>query len=376
MESAKVAVIGFGNWGKNLVRNFAHLGALGCVCDIDLARLDVVRREHPGVRITDQFESVLKDESIKAVVIASPSDSHFELGRQSLLAGKHVYVEKPLARDTRHAEELDKLATERGLILMVGHLLLYHPAVNCLKELIRDGELGELRFIRSDRMNFNTGRRDWSVLWDLAPHDISMMSYLLDCEHPEVDRVGGWDTQIDSLVDVAYLDLVFPIAGARRVPGQVRNSWIDPQKLVRLTVNGSLKTAVLNDTASENKLALHSLTKSGGMVVEYPSYSDAEPLQLECEHFLNCVVTGQRPRTDANNAYQVVRVLSEVEDRLARRPQVKSSNLSIPAPTTAAQIAAAAQASQTGNGNGNGAGSPVQPAGIVAPTTPIIQVVQ
>jgi hypothetical protein len=132
----------------------------------------------------------------------------------------------------------------------------------------------------------------------------------------------------------------------------------------------------LNDTASENKLALHSLTKSGGMVVEYPSYSDAEPLQLECEHFLNCVVTGQRPRTDANNAYQVVRVLSEVEDRLARRPQVKSSNLSIPAPTTAAQIAAAAQASQTGNGNGNGAGSPVQPAGIVAPTTPIIQVVQ
>ncbi len=109
MESAKVAVIGFGNWGKNLVRNFAHLGALGCVCDIDLARLDVVRREHPGVRITDQFESVLKDESIKAVVIASPSDSHFELGRQSLLAGKHVYVEKPLARDTRHAEELDKL---------------------------------------------------------------------------------------------------------------------------------------------------------------------------------------------------------------------------------------------------------------------------
>jgi UDP-2-acetamido-3-amino-2,3-dideoxy-glucuronate N-acetyltransferase len=350
LESAKVAVIGFGNWGKNLVRNFSHLGALGCVCDIDLSRLDAVHREHPFVRITDQFESVLNDPMIKAVVIASPSDSHFVLARQSLLAGKHVYVEKPLARDVRHAEELDRLATERGLILMVGHLLLYHPAVNCLKDLIRSGELGELRFIRSDRMNFNTGRRDWSVLWDLAPHDISMMSYLLDCEHPEVDRVGGWHTQIDSLVDVAYLDLVFPIAGARPVPGQVRNSWIDPQKLVRLTVNGSLKTAVLNDTASENKLALHSLTRTGGMVVEYPSYSDAEPLQLECEHFLACVMTGERPRTDANNAYQVVRVLSEVEDRLARRPQVKPSS------------------QPTANPN-NG-----QPATIVASVPPIVQI--
>jgi UDP-2-acetamido-3-amino-2,3-dideoxy-glucuronate N-acetyltransferase len=215
---------------------------------------------------------------------------------------------------------LDRLATERNLILMVGHLLLYHPAVNCLKDLIASGELGDLRFIRSDRMNFNASRRDWSVLWDLAPHDISMMSYLLDCEQAEVARVGGWDTQGDSLIDVAYLDINFRTAGGDMVPGQVRNSWIDPQKLVRLTVNGSLKTAVLNDAQVENKLALHSLTRSGRMVVEYPAYADVEPLHLECEHFLQCVTTGDRPRTDANNAYQVVSVLSEVEDRLSRRP--------------------------------------------------------
>ncbi len=324
MESAKVAVIGIGNWGKNLVRNFAHQGVLGMVCDVDPRRLENVRREYPTTRVTDQFETVLNDTEIKAVVIATPSDSHFLLAKQALLAGKHVYVEKPLARTVRHAEELDKLATERNLILMVGHLLLYHPAVNCLKELIESGELGELRFVRSDRMNFNTSRRDWSVLWDLAPHDISMMSYLLDCKNVQVARVGGWDTQGDSLIDVAYLDLTFDHLGGN-VPGQVRNSWIDPQKLVRLTVNGSLKTAVLNDALAENKLALHSLTRSGRMVVEYPAYPDVEPLHLECEHFLQCVVTGERPRTDANNGYQVVRVLQEVEDRLSRRPVLKAA---------------------------------------------------
>jgi UDP-2-acetamido-3-amino-2,3-dideoxy-glucuronate N-acetyltransferase len=319
LEAAKVAVIGIGNWGKNLVRNFAHLGALRTVCDVDPRRLENIRREYATVKVTDQFDTVLADPEVKAIVIATPSDSHFLVAKQALLAGKHVYVEKPLARSIRHAEELDKLATERNLILMVGHLLLYHPAVNCLKDLIASGELGDLRFIRSDRMNFNTSRRDWSVLWDLAPHDISMMSYLLDCDSAEVDRVGGWDTQGDSLVDVAYLDLMFRVNG-QSVPGQVRNSWIDPQKLVRLTVNGSLKTAVLNDAQVENKLSLHSLTKSGRMVVEYPSYSDVEPLHLECEHFLNCVNTGERPRSDADNAFHVVSLLSEVEERLSRRP--------------------------------------------------------
>ncbi len=324
MESSKVAVIGIGNWGKNLVRNFANLGALAMVCDLDQNLLAAVDREYPSVRTTNNLEAVLNDPEVKAVVVATPSDSHFPVARQALRAGKHVYVEKPMARDVRHAEELDQIATESNLVLMVGHLLLYHPAVNCLKDLIASGELGELQFIRSDRMNFNNKRRDWSVLWDLAPHDISMMSYLLDCESVDADRVGGWDVQGDGVIDVAYLDLIFNVKG-RNVPGQVRNSWIDPQKLVRLTVNGSLKTAVINDHQADNKLALHSLTRSGRMLVEYPEYSDAEPLHLECEHFLKCITTGQRPRTDANNAYQVLRVLSDVEERLARRPAMKAS---------------------------------------------------
>ncbi len=325
MESAKVAVIGVGNWGKNLVRNFANLGALSMVCDLDSNRLATVEKDFPSVRVTNSLDAVLKDTEVKAVVVATPSDSHFPVAKQALLAGKHVYVEKPLARDVRHAEELDQLATERNLILMVGQLLLYHPAVNLLKDLIASGELGELRFIRSDRMNFNPNRRDhWSVLWDLAPHDISMMAYLLDCQDVEADRVGGWDADGHGVIDVAYLDLEFNTKG-RVIPGQVRNSWIDPQKLVRLTVNGSLKTAVLNDHQADNKLALHSLTPAGRMVVEYPEYSDMEPLHLECEHFLKCVSTGQRPRTDANNAYAVLRVLSDVEERLSRRPAVKAA---------------------------------------------------
>lgn len=306
------------------MRNFHLLGVLGAVCEADPKKLEHISREYKGVTIVQEIQSVLDDATISAVVIATPSDTHFELAKKSLLAGKHVYVEKPLARDVKHAEELDALATERNLALMVGHLLLYHPAVNCLKKLIASGELGELLFVRSDRMNFNNGRRDWSVLWDLAPHDISMMSYLLDCDKPEVSRVGGWDTQRDGLVDVAYLDLLFPVEG-KSIPGQVRNSWIDPQKVVRLTVNGSKKTAVLNDTQREDKLALHSIGAEGRMVVEYPNYEDVEPLYVECEHFLQCVVTGERPRSDANNAYQVVRVLADVERRLSSRPQANNA---------------------------------------------------
>jgi predicted dehydrogenase len=320
----KVAVVGCGNWGKNLVRNFAHLGALAAVCDDDKVKLDQVTRDYRGVMVTQDFERILKEPTVQAVVIATPSDTHFRLAQQAMLAGKHVYVEKPLARDVKQAEELGALSDRLNLVLMVGHLLLYHPAVNCLKSLIASGELGDLLFIKSDRMNFNVGRRDWSVLWDLAPHDLSMMSYLLDCDSAEVSRVGGWATRNDGIVDVAYLDLSFPI-GDRTVAGQVRNSWIDPQKLVRLTVNGSLKTAVLNDTQLKNKLELHSQTAEGRMVVEYPEYSHSEPLALECEHFLECLATGDRPRTDANNAYQVVRILSDVEKRLSSRPVVVGS---------------------------------------------------
>lgn len=304
------------------MRNFAHLGALAAVCDSDLRKLEHIQRDNRNVKVVSDFRSVLDEPSISAIVIATPSDTHFTLARQSLLAGKHVYVEKPLARDVKHAEELNALATERNLVLMVGHLLLYHPAVNCLKSLVASGELGEMLFVRSDRMNLNLARRDWSVLWDLSPHDISMMVYLLDCDVAEVSRVGGWDTQGDGLVDVAYLDLSFAVNG-RIIPGQVRNSWIDPQKLVRLTVNGTLKTAVLNDTQVENKLALHSQTKEGRMIVEYPYYPDVEPLHLECEHFLQCLITGERPRTDVNNAHQVISILADVEKRLLSRPLSK-----------------------------------------------------
>ncbi len=319
LNSPKVAVVGSGNWGKNLVRNFAQLGALAAVCDSDETRLALVKQEYKEVITTAHYQALLDNPGISAIVVATPSDTHFDLAKRALLANKHVYVEKPLARDVNHARELDALATERNLVLMVGHLLLYHPAVNSLKQLIASGELGELLFVRSDRMNFNTSRSHWSVLWDLAPHDISMMSYILDCDNAQVNRVGGWDTLRDGLVDVAYLDLSFLVDG-RHIPGQVRNSWIDPQKLVRLTVNGSLKSAVLNDTQAENKLALHSVTPEGRMIVEYPSYPAAEPLHLECEHFLQCLATGERPRTDANNAYQVVSILAEVEQRLKRRP--------------------------------------------------------
>ncbi|HEY9679675.1 MAG TPA: Gfo/Idh/MocA family oxidoreductase [Drouetiella sp.] len=324
MEPPKVAVVGCGAWGKNLVRNFAHLGALAIACDGNpAAHARLVSELRPmkldtSFEFTSDFERVLQDD-VQAVVIATPSDTHFELAKRSLLKGKHVYVEKPLARDVKQAEELDAIATRENLVLMVGHLLLYHPAVNCLKDIIASGELGSVRFIKSERMNYNFNRHHWSVLWDLAPHDISMMSYLLDCEGPDVSRVGGWETLGDGLVDVAYLDLNFSFGG-KVVPGQIRNSWIDPQKVVRLTVNGSLKTAVLNDLEVKNKLKFYSTTNEGRLLTEVVPYSETEPLLLECEHFLDCIRTGERPRTDANNAYQVVRILADVERRLSSRP--------------------------------------------------------
>ena len=307
-----IALIGCGSWGKNIARNLASLGVLASLCDANPKILDWVRSTYK-VKVSVNYADLISDPDINGIVIATPSHTHYSLARLALLAGKHVYVEKPLARGYLEAQELNHLASVKGLTLMVGHLLVYHPAVNKLRELIFKGELGDVRFLNSDRRNFNQqARRDNNVIWDLAPHDISMMSYILGLEPMGIINACGWSTNNDSVIDVAHLDLNFP----GDIPAHIHNSWIDPQKQVLLTVNGSKKTAVLNDIRVENKLELYSMDDDGTVIVEPLSYSQEEPLKLECEHFIHCLGSGEAPRSDGTSGYQVVKILEEAEQKM------------------------------------------------------------
>ena len=308
----KIAVVGCGHWGKNLVRNFYELGVLTAVCDSNNSSLETVKNNYPGVTTTNNYDDLFKSElEIDGLVIATPSSTHYELAKQALLAGKNLYVEKPLASSLKEAEELQRLALDRGLVLMVGHLLLYHPAVNKLKTLISQGYLGEIQYINSDRRNFNRNqRRDLNVMWDLAPHDFSMMTYLLSCEPEVITSARGWASTNDGVVDVVHIDLVFP----NNIGGHIHNSWLDPQKQALLTVNGSEKTAVLNDTFKENKLEIYSRLADGSITVEKPVYSNDEPLRLECKHFLDCIAHRQVPTSDGMNGLQIVKFLEQSQN--------------------------------------------------------------
>jgi predicted dehydrogenase len=193
---------------------------------------------------------------------------------------------------------------------MVGHLLLYHPAVNKLKQIIASGDLGIVQYVNSDRRNFTANHRKHSnVMWDLAPHDFSMMCYILNAEPEKIVNVRTWASSGDS-IDVAHIDILFP----NNIGGHIHNSWLDPQKQALLTVNGSKKTAVLNDTFKENKLEIYSRQEDGGLTVEKPVYSNDEPLRLECRHFLDCIEHKRKPTSDSVNGYQVVKYVETCQN--------------------------------------------------------------
>ncbi len=308
-----IGLVGAGRWGENLIRNFFQLGVLSVVCDINPESLKKVSFKFPTVKLTTSFEEILNNPQISGVVIATPSITHHELAKKVLLAGKHVYIEKPLARTESEAIELIKLANSSGLTLMVGHLLLYHPAVNKLKEIIEKGELGDIRFINSDRRNFaSTTRLDTNVIWDLAPHDLSMISYLIGKEEAELIDANGFSTSGDGIIDVGHLDIKFEGGSF----AHIHNSWIDPQKQCLLTVNGSKKTAVINDTRTERKLEIYSMMADGQMFVEQPAYSSEEPLRLECQHFLDSIALGKTPLSDGMGGYQVVKLLEQADQKM------------------------------------------------------------
>ena len=327
MNLRNVAVIGCGLWGKNIVRNFYNLNALNTVCDLDTENLNKLAQEYENVNFTTDFNSVLQNPEINAVAVVTPSHTHFKVVSAALNAGKHVYVEKPISTVAQEAKELMELADSKGLTLMVGHLLLYHPAVNRLKMLIEDGVLGEISYVQSDRLNINYFKNDRSVMWDLAPHDISMTSYVLGKAPVRVISAVGASSDNNDIMDITHVTVEYEGG----IIGQISDSWIHPVKRVNLLVRGSKGTAIFDDTLKENKLQIFDQTTPGVSKQESLDFIEIEPLKLECQHFLNCIEQGTKPRSDGLNGYQVVSILEEAEQIMLgeRRKQLDKVNFAL-----------------------------------------------
>ncbi len=303
------AVVGCGLWGRNIVRNFYNLGALHSVCDLDLENLKMIQELYPEVNTTSDFNSIIANPEITALCIVTPSHTHFNLVKKAILAGKHVYVEKPISTSSKEAKELKELADEAGVKLLVGHLLLYHPAVNRLKMLIAEGVLGEIKYAQSDRLNINYFKNDRSVMWDLAPHDVSMIAHVTGKAPLRVISATGCDSEFENICDITHLTIEFEDG----VIGQVSDSWIHPQKRVSLLVRGTKATAILDDTIQEGKLKVYDNKKGSQNEIEVFDYLEIEPLKLECQHFLNCIKNDKTPRSDGENGYMIVKILEEAE---------------------------------------------------------------
>jgi predicted dehydrogenase len=325
-----VAVIGAGYWGPNLVRNFATLPQcqLKVVCDQDRQVLDRLRPLYPQLYLSLDWREVLSWPEIQAVVIASPTSTHYEMALEALKKGKDVFVEKPLASTVAEAEKLSAEAERRDRILMVGHLMLFHPALARLKELIDQGELGEIFYLYFRRVNLGKIRKNENALLSFAPHDISMALYLLGAEPTEVWARGEAYVQPD-VEDVVFLNMNFP----GKVMAHIHVSWLDPHKRRELTVVGSKKMAVFNDISTTEPIRVYDkgILEPG----TYVSYGDSlgirigdiwiprvdmqEPLRLQCLHFLECVEKRKQPLTDGRHGIQVVRVLEKAQQSLKRK---------------------------------------------------------
>ncbi|MBN1356789.1 Gfo/Idh/MocA family oxidoreductase [bacterium] len=325
----RIAVVGMGYWGRNLVRNFFQLGTLDTICDED-ASCRIGASDYSGVRFATDFDDVAADPSIQAVVISTPAAAHYEMAFKALANRKNVFVEKPLALKVDEGKRLVELARENGCILMVGHILLYHPAVVRMKELIRAGELGEIRYFYSNRLNIGRIRKEENILWSFAPHDISVMLNLIREDPVEIDCRGSAYINSD-VVDVTMSQFLFPSG----ISGHIFVSWLHPFKEQRLVVVGSRKMAVFDDMA-EDKLVVYphkiewknqipTVVKAGAESVRIDS---VEPLRAECLHFLHCIRNRETPVSDGQEGLRVLRILDQCQNSLSRHRNVGISRLS------------------------------------------------
>jgi predicted dehydrogenase len=328
-EPIGIGVAGTGDWGANLLRNFANLPGVRLValCDSDPRRLSEAAARYPQARAYPEVGALAAATDVQAVVIAASAVTHYELARTLLEAGKDVFVEKPLSLEVAHAEALVELAQRHRRILMVGHLLLHHPGVRYLKGMVERGELGDVRYIYSQRVNLGKVRRDENALWSFAPHDLSVILHLLDAEPVDVVARGSAFLQ-PAVEDVVFVDLRFP--GGRLAHLHV--SWLDPHKIRKFTVVGSQKMVVFDDMEASEKIRVYDKgVDRAGQVVSYgdaltvrsgdiviPKISLQEPLRIECQHFVDCVRERKTPLTDGADGLRVVRVLAAAQASLAK----------------------------------------------------------
>lgn len=320
----RVAVIGSGYWGKNLVRNFFDLRVLSAVCDSDAETLRMLNEQYPRCHTVSAYREVLQDSSIHAVAIATPAETHGTLVREALLSEKDVLVEKPLCLSASEGQSLVALAREKGRILMVGHLLWYHPAVLKLKELIDSGELGRIEYIYSNRLNLGKIRREENILWSFAPHDISVILGLLR-EMPDSIVAQGGNYLHQQIADITVTCLSFP-SGVR---AHIFVSWLHPYKEQKLVVVGDRKMAVFDDQEKKDKLLLyphsiewkHQIPIANRAEAQPVALPAQEPLRAECVHFLECIRSRRRPRTDGEEGLRVLTVLQRCQEALEEKPR-------------------------------------------------------
>jgi UDP-2-acetamido-3-amino-2,3-dideoxy-glucuronate N-acetyltransferase len=318
-KNQSIALIGCGYWGKNILRNLYELGALHTACDSDLDILSAHKKQFPCINYTTSFKQALKHPAVKAVVIATPAATHYNLIKEALLAGKDVFVEKPLALTVNEGEELVELAKKKKAILMVGHILQYHPAIKKIKELISSGAIGKVQYIYSNRLNIGKLRTEENILWSFAPHDISIILSLLGEEPVKVSAFGGSYLN-KGVCDATLTTLDF----LNEVKAHVFVSWLHPYKEQKLIIVGSKAMAVFDDVSKE-KLFLypHKIEWRNGKIpiAQKADYQvipieSGEPLKLELEHFINCIKTRKAPDTDGAEGIRVLRVLEAAENSL------------------------------------------------------------
>lgn len=324
LRNLRFGVIGWGYWGPKIARNLDTLphGNVAMIADMDELRLQSLRASQPWVQTTTRANDVFQSD-VDGVVIATPVRTHYKLAKEALLAGKHVLVEKPLTADVAEAEELVALAEEQQRILMVGHTFEYNPAVNELRKLVQSGALGKIYCIEAERVNLGLFRSDINVIWDLAPHDISILLYVLG-KKPTHIKVQAHSHLQSHIHDIAHLDLGF----ADGMTAHVHVSWLHPNKIRRVTVIGDARMAVYDDTNQAEMLKIYNKGADihADPVVSYrfgeitvPYIDWAEPLHLECEDFARAIRTGEQPRAHGGVGLEVVRILAATQAALDRQ---------------------------------------------------------
>lgn len=335
-----IGVIGCGYWGPNLIRNFVSLSdsTVKKCADLSDERLRHMDNLYPSIEKTTDFTEIINDPEIDAVVVATPVSSHFSIARKALEADKNVFVEKPLADSVEDGVALVRLAEEKGTILMVGHTFVYTAAVNKIKKLIESGELGDIYYISSSRLNLGLFQEDINVVWDLAPHDISIMNYILNSSPEAISAVGNSYIR-PGIEDVSFINLHYP----NSTMSNIHVSWLNPNKIRKTTVVGSKKMLVYDDISTLEKIRIYDKGVTvqpqyyetfGEFRLSYrygdisiPKLDDAEPLKIECQHFIDCVENDEKCRSDGRDGLDVLLALEAADKSIKNKGQeIKISN--------------------------------------------------